>query len=85
MTRMDSLKHYLNSMPRTDQEAYAATCKTSLGYLRKALSTKQRLGVQLVARLHKNSGGKANAKNIRPDVDWDEFNLIRPSRDSEAA
>ncbi|GGE75775.1 hypothetical protein GCM10011533_30150 [Streptosporangium jomthongense] len=82
---MDPLKSYLNSLTRADQEAYAAACNTSLGYLRKAISTGQRLGVELVVRLHINSGGKANARDIRPDVDWDQFNLISPPRGDEAA
>lgn len=63
-------------MSRSDQAAFASKCKTSLGYLRKAISTKQKLGVELVVRLHKNSSGRVPATSIRPDVDWSEFNTI---------
>jgi len=73
---MNSLRLYLNSMSRADQEAYAKKCRTSLGYLRKALSTRQKLGVELVSRLHKHSGGAARATDIRPDVDWREFRAV---------
>jgi len=72
---MNSLKNYLNSMSKSDQEAYATSCRTSLGYLRKAISIKQNLGVELVARLHKHSSGFASAQDIRPDVDWSELTL----------
>lgn len=71
-------------MRRPDQEAYAVKCKTSLGYLRKAISTKQQLGVELVVRLHKQSGGAVNASDLRPDVDWSEFSYVLPSSKPEA-
>lgn len=63
-------------MSRSDQEEYARKCKTSVGYLRKALSVKQPLGVELVTRLHKHSGGKVRATDVRPDVDWREFSSV---------
>tara|TARA_B100000214_G_scaffold374742_1_gene358456 strand:+ start:1665 stop:1907 length:243 start_codon:yes stop_codon:yes gene_type:complete len=73
---MKSLRLYLNSMSRADQEEFAAKCKTSLGYLRKALSTRQKLGIELTSRLHKHSGGAVRATDIRPDVDWREFRSV---------
>ena len=72
-------------MPRADQEAFASRCKTSLGYLRKAISTKQQLGVELVVRLHKQSGGTVRATDIRPDVDWTEFSFVLGSSKPGAA
>ncbi len=82
---MDSLRNYLNSMAKAEQESYASSCRTSLGYLRKALSTKQQLGVELVARLHKHSGGQVQAKDLRPDVDWSEFASVASGAPDKAA
>lgn len=73
---MNSLRNYLNSMSRSDQEDFASKCKTSLGYLRKALSTGQKLGIELASRLQKHSGGAVRATDIRPDVDWTEFQSV---------
>jgi len=82
---MDSLRNYLNSMPRSEQELFAANCRTSLGYLRKAISTKQQLGIELVVRLHKQSQGAVKASDVRPDVDWSEFIYVLPSSSPEEA
>jgi len=82
---MKTLRNYLNRMPRAEQERFASECKTSLGYLRKAISTKQRLGIELVARLQKHSGGAVLATDLRPDVDWGNFaQLSRPNSDAAA-
>lgn len=67
---MEQLREYLNSLPVSDQEAYAARCKTSLGYLRKALSTGSRLGESLCIDLDRESGGRVKCDLLRPDVDW---------------
>lgn len=67
---MESLREYLNSLERPEQEAYAARCGTSLGYLRKALSTKERIAESTSIALERESGGKVLVDDIRPDVDW---------------
>lgn len=82
---MESLRNYLNSMAKAEQENYASACRTSLGYLRKALSTKQQLGVELVVRLHKHSDGRVLATDLRPDVDWGEFASLTSGTPDRAA
>ncbi len=48
LPRMEALREYLNSLDTSEQEDFARRCGTSLSYLRKAISLKQRLGAELV-------------------------------------
>jgi DNA-binding transcriptional regulator YdaS (Cro superfamily) len=67
---MNSLRTYLNTLPKEHQQAYALRCGTTINYLRKAISTNQRLGADLAVLLAKESGGAVTFDSIRPDVDW---------------
>ena len=67
---MDSLRTYLNGLSREDQDAYASRCGTTVNYLRKAMSTGQRLGAGLAVLLARESEGAVRLDSIRPDVDW---------------
>ena len=67
---METLREYLNSLPVAEQIEYADRCDTKVGYLRKAISTNQKIGEWLVVKLEKESGGKVRCEDIRPDVDW---------------
>ena len=69
---METLRIYLNSLERAEQEKYAAKCGTTIGYLRKALSKGSRLDGALCRLLHENSGGKVNKGALRPDI-WPEL------------
>lgn len=74
---MESLRRYLNSLTPARQSAYAKRCGTTIGYLRKALSTKPNLDGALVRRLDEESGGKVPRNDLRPDI-W-------PVKSSKAA
>lgn len=65
---MQSLRAYLNSLSPADQSAYAKRCGTTIGYLRKALSTRPNLDGALVRRLDEESGGKVSRSELRPDI-----------------
>lgn len=65
---MESLRTYLNSLPVAEQAAYAKRAGTSIGYLRKALSTGQRFDGGLVRQLHLQSGGAVSLTELRPDI-----------------
>jgi hypothetical protein len=65
---MDSLRTYLATLSKADQASYAARCGTTIGYLRKALSTKPRLDGALVRRLWEESSGAVIREEIRPDI-----------------
>ena len=67
---MKELLTYLNSLPVTEQQAFARRADTSVGYLRKACSMRQRLGADLVIALERESGGALRCEQLRPDVDW---------------
>lgn len=67
---MDTLREYLNGLPAADQAEFAARCGTSIGYLRKAISTRQRLGPDIVVRIERESGGEVRCEELRDDVDW---------------
>lgn len=67
---MESLRIYLNSLTLADQAAFAVRCGTSLGYLRKVLSTGGRLGAELCIRIERESSGSVLLEELRPDVEW---------------
>ena len=67
---MDKLLAYLNSLSKADRFELALRCETSEGYLRKAISTGQRLGESLCIKLDRESAGAIRCEDLRPDVDW---------------
>lgn len=67
---MDVLLAYLNSLSPSDRDEFAARAGTTVGYLRKAISSKQKFSAELAARLAYASHGRVGVKQIRPDLDW---------------
>lgn len=67
---MEALRVYLKAMPTADQVKFAKRCGTSLGYLRKAISTGQKLRESLVIDIEKESFGEVRCEQLRSDVDW---------------
>ena len=65
---MEQLREYLNSIPVKQQAAYAIKCKTTIGYLRKAISVGQRLDGALCRLLDENSGGRVSRSDLRSDI-----------------
>lgn len=65
---METLRRYLATLTPVDQAAYAKRCGTSIGYLRKALSTKPRLDGALVRRLDEESDGAVDRCELRADI-----------------
>lgn len=68
---MDKLRHYLNSLSPDQQAAYADRCGTSIGYLRKACTTRPQLDGALCRRLDEQSDGAVPRASLRPDI-WPE-------------
>ncbi|MGS4233799.1 transcriptional regulator [Serratia marcescens] len=79
---MEKLQLYLNSLGIEQQKAFAGQCNTSVGYLRKAISNKQKLGAALSVRIESNSGGQVSRKDLHPN-DW--FEIWPELTDSFAA
>ncbi len=65
---MDTLRQYLSTLSPADQAAYAKRSGTTIGYLRKALSTRQRFDGGLVRQLHLHSKGAVSLTGLRPDI-----------------
>lgn len=73
---MEELRAYINGLPPNEQVEFAERCETTIGYLRKALATKQRLGIELCIRLQRESGGVVRCEDVRPDVDWADLRAV---------
>jgi DNA-binding transcriptional regulator YdaS (Cro superfamily) len=69
---MEKLRIYLNDMEGPQQIAFADSCETTIGYLRKAISDGQLLNPKTCVRIEKNSNFSVTRKDLRPD-DWIEF------------
>lgn len=67
---MHPLLAYLNGLPVEERGQFAARCETSVGYLRKAVSTGQLLGEGLCINIERESGGVVRCEQLRPKVDW---------------
>jgi DNA-binding transcriptional regulator YdaS (Cro superfamily) len=67
---MDKLIQFLNGVPPSEQAAFANRCGTTVGYLRKAVSKRQKLGDGLCINIERESGGKVLCEELRPDIDW---------------
>jgi DNA-binding transcriptional regulator YdaS (Cro superfamily) len=67
---LEPLRKYLNELSRPEQDGFAERCDTSVGYLRKAISTGERLRESLVIDLERESAGEVRCEKLRPDVDW---------------
>jgi hypothetical protein len=65
---METLRAYLATLAPPDQAAYARRCGTTIGYLRKALSTRPRLDGALVRRLAEESGEAVSRTELRDDI-----------------
>ncbi|WP_317201458.1 hypothetical protein [Janthinobacterium sp.] len=67
---MEKLLAYLNSLSKVDRLRFVGACKTTEGYLRKAVSTGQLLGTTTCVLIESESGGAVTRKDLHPD-DWE--------------
>lgn len=65
---METLRSYLKTLAPLEQAEFARRAGTTIGYLRKALSTRQRFGGALVRQLHLESAGSVSLTDLRPDI-----------------
>lgn len=65
---MDKLLAYINGLSPDSREEFAADAKTSIGYLRKAISTKQKLGESLCMNIERASNRAVTCEDLRPDL-----------------
>nr|WP_150646770.1 YdaS family helix-turn-helix protein [Pandoraea pnomenusa] len=69
---MDKLRAYLNSLSAAEQAQFCAACRTSVGYLRKAMSARQALGAALCVAIERESSREVTRVDLRPE-DWSEL------------
>ncbi|MGS4272719.1 Cro/Cl family transcriptional regulator [Serratia marcescens] len=69
---METLRAYLNALQLDKKREFASKCETSLEYLRKAISKKQKLGAALSVSIEINSGGSVSRKDLHP-YDWEKI------------
>lgn len=67
---MESLRAYLKTLSPAEQQAFAIRCDTTIGYLRKVLSTGQDIGESIAIAIEKESERAVTCEELRPDVDW---------------
>lgn len=67
---MHVLRAFLNGLTRLQQDTFAQRCGTTVGYLRKVLSTGQAIGAELCINIERESLGAVPCESMRPDVDW---------------
>jgi len=66
---MESLRTFLNSLDSESQAAFAASCGTTIGYLRKAISTGQILSAGVCAQIELQTSRAVRRWDLRPQ-DW---------------
>jgi hypothetical protein len=66
---MEPLRVHLNSLPPSEQATFADRCGTTIGYLRKALSTGAILRPELMVAIERESDGIVHRWSMRPN-DW---------------
>jgi len=66
---MEKLLKYINNLSEPDRVKFAKKCHTTVGYLKKAVSTKQFLGAQTCVLIEKHTSGAVTRKELRPQ-DW---------------
>lgn len=67
---MESLRAYLKTLSPTEQQEFAVRCDTTIGYLRKVLSTGQSIGESIAIAIERESERAVTCEELRPDVDW---------------
>jgi len=82
---METLRAYLAELTPTDQAAYAKRAGTTIGYLRKSLSTGGRIGESICIGLERESAGKVRCEDVRSDVDWTYIRGTKRTRSSAKA
>ena len=64
------LKDYLNQLPPSERQRFAADCGTSLGYLRKAISVGQFLSAAVCVCIERLTKGAVTRAELRPRDYW---------------
>lgn len=65
---MEKLRAYLNAMSTRDQAQFAWDCGTTIGYLRRRISDKGRISLELASEIERVSRGQLRVEDLRDDL-----------------
>lgn len=82
MSAMSKLLTFLNTLDTDEQERFARRCGTSVGYIRKAVSSGQKFGPSLCLRFEKETGGAVKCADMNEEFAKD---LLRAGYSKKAA
>lgn len=66
---MEKLRTLLNSMTTEQQQLFADSCNTTVGYLRKEISERGLLNPKLCVNIERESLNEVTRQDLRPN-DW---------------
>ena len=66
---MEELLNYINALSQTERAAFAASCRTTLSYLRKAASVGQTIHPKTCSLIESVTAGAVTRRDLHPD-DW---------------
>ena len=69
---MHELIQYINALGAQERLAFAQRCGTTIGYMRKAVSTGQKLRAETCSAIERESSARVTRRHLRPD-DWAEI------------
>jgi len=69
---MDKLLKFINGLSKEARDAFADACGTSIGYLRKAVSSGQTLNPATCVAVERESNFQVTRKDLRPN-DWQDI------------
>lgn len=67
---MDKLLAYINELDLPRRADFERLARTSIGYLRKSISAKNRLGCGVCVAIEEASAGEVTCDSLRPDIVW---------------
>lgn len=71
---------YIKALPPPERGPFAQRCGTTLGYLRKGLSAKDKFRAELCIAIELESSGAVPCETLRPDIRWSDWEALRLSR-----
>ena len=66
---MEELLNYINALSQAERAAFAASCRTTLSYLRKAASVGQTIHPKTSSLIESVTAGAVTRRDLHPD-DW---------------
>lgn len=69
---MEALKRYMVNLSPSEKKDFATRCGTTLNYLRKVMSTGQKIGPELCVQIEKQSSGAVSRQLLSP-TNWREI------------